>query len=152
MDIFRRARVTAGEQLPERLFNKGRIDVNEGQISGDFDIDVMGSKPRTALINGRIDDIRRIDPVQLWPHAARRGARRIEQLLNFAVQPLRLIMYFVPFHAEHFRQHALDQVVAERGTVRRFFALGCKPHNTIGFDLKVSVTPQALDGHGDRRW
>jgi hypothetical protein len=38
------------------MFNKGRIDVNEGQVSGDFDIHVMGSKPRTALINGRIDD------------------------------------------------------------------------------------------------
>ncbi len=34
------------------------------------------------------------------------------------LQPLRLVMHLVPFHAKHFRQHAFDQVMAKREPAR----------------------------------
>ena len=44
------------------------------------------------------------------------------------LQAFGLIMHFVPFHAEHFREHAFDQVMAQGELARDFAARRGKTH------------------------
>ena len=55
----------------------------------------------------------------------------------------------VSLHAEDLRQHALDEVMPQRGPVGGLPAFGGKAHNSIGFDVDVSIALETFERHGD---
>ncbi len=65
------------------------------------------------------------------------------------LKPLRFVMHLVPGHAEHLREHAFNQVVAQRRAIRRLFTLRRKPDNAIGFYIDITVALQSAKRHRD---
>ena len=55
----------------------------------------------------------------------------LEGRRNRMLQPLGLLVNLVPLHAEHFAQHALDQVVAQRRMVSHFAACRGQAHKPL---------------------
>jgi len=61
-----------------------------------------------------------------------------------------LVVDFPPLHAEEFREHALDQVMAEGELAGDFAAFGGEADLAAGFDADEAVFFQAAQSHGDR--
>ena len=67
------------------------------------------------------------------------------------LQPLGLLVDLVPLHAEDLAEHALDEVMAERGAIGGFAARGRETHNAVCAHLDKAVALEPLEGHGDGR-
>ena len=64
-------------------------------------------------------------------------------------EALGFIVDLPPLHAEEFRQHAFDQVVAEGEFAGDLAAGGGEADVTVGWDANQAVFFQTTHGHGD---
>jgi hypothetical protein len=74
------------EDLNERLLDQHRIHVNQWQIGGDTDGDVVSLQAGTAALDGGVDDIGDFRPFELRMHALARNARGVQEIFDVVIQ------------------------------------------------------------------
>jgi len=66
-------------------------------------------------------------------------------------QALSLVVHLPPFHAKQFREHALNQVMAQGQLAGDLAPGGGELHAAVGLDAHQGVLFQAAQRHGHRR-
>ena len=74
---------------------------------------------------------------------------RLEIRRNRVLQALRLIVDLVPLHAKDLRQHALDQVMAQRSALGDLAAGAGQAHATVALHPHKTILAQPTQSHAD---
>ena len=62
-----------------------------------------------------------------------------------------LVVSFPPFHAEHFREHALDEVMAQREAASDLASFRGEADFAAGFDANQAIFLEAAQGPSSQR-
>ena len=71
---------------PHEFLDQAEVDVDKRQVFGEFGLDLMCVNPSGSLLDRGIDDVPWIGPFEVWADAACGNARRVEEVLNEAVE------------------------------------------------------------------
>src|SRR5262249_5117468 len=103
------------DQLPERLFDQQRVDLNQWQVVGNRDLERVPVEQPALMLDRRIDDVTGIDPLRVRPDAFVADTGGIEQVLDLVVETFGLLAQDTHERGEPFILGDLRRLRQHRG-------------------------------------